>query len=666
MKMQLRDLTLTCRRETVVVRFSDFSYFFGEIGAGKSTIARLVDYCLGGSIVLTPALQNEFVSARLALRVSDVPVVLQRDRDSDQVLSTWGEGDQEQSARVPARRAQGIVIPGTKVENLSDFVFHLAGISPPRVRRSRINDDSDLERLSLRDLLWYCYLDQDEIDSSFFNLDAEADAPRRNKSRNVMRFLLGIHQQDLVSLEIELDQVRSQRLGAESAAAVLETSLRTSGFASPDDLDRRRREVQAGLAAAKRALTSARLEADSKKTHASDVLRRQGADLAQELDAVVSAMSQVTATIATDKRHLHEVQNLDTKLARLSTASAVLGSVQFTHCPKCAQALPDREQSACRVCGLPEPDTSVDAPAVQIAHADIEARVRELKEMVSSQEAQLERIRVRHAELMERKQKIDLELNQQLRSYDSAYLSLATTHERRLGALEEELTSIGRTRTLHDQIASSRKLAVSLVEKEADIRKRMASLRAKAEADLRSLKRLGDLFKDCLLRARIPGFAAEDVVRLRPSDFLPEILPLDGGDVAVSSFATLGSGGKKTLFKACFAVAVHRLAAESAAPLPSLLIIDSPMKNISERENREQFVGFHEMLYWLADGELRDTQFVLIDKEFCPPKTPLGRPLSSRHMTVVDPQTPPLIPGYRDRPSEPGLGGPATPAGRDA
>lgn len=262
MKMHVLELTLTCRRETVELGFSDFSYFYGEIGAGKSTIARLVDYCLGGSLVLTPALQSEFVSARLALRVEEVFVTIQRDRDSDQVLAVWTSGDGEQSARIPAKRAQGAVIPGTDVENLSDFVFHLAGVSPPRVRRSRSNDDSDLERLSLRDLLWYCYLDQDEIDSSFFQLDAGAHPFKRLKSQNVMRFLLGIHQQELVSLEIELDRVRSERLGAEAGASVLETSLRASGFAAPEDLEKRRQEVESGVGEAQMGLSAARLAAD--------------------------------------------------------------------------------------------------------------------------------------------------------------------------------------------------------------------------------------------------------------------------------------------------------------------------------------------------------------------------------------------------------------------
>jgi len=74
------------------------------------------------------------------------------------------------------------------------------------------------------------------------------------------------------------------------------------------------------------------------------------------------------------------------------------------------------------------------------------------------------------------------------------------------------------------------------------------------------------------------------------------------------------------------------------------------MKNISERENRAQFEGFHRLLYELASGELGDTQFILIDKEYCPPECEkkFTRTLVARHMKVDDKNEPPLITYYRD------------------
>ena len=50
MKVRLTELHLSFKKEKELIRFADFSYFHGQMGAGKSTIARLVDFCLGGNL----------------------------------------------------------------------------------------------------------------------------------------------------------------------------------------------------------------------------------------------------------------------------------------------------------------------------------------------------------------------------------------------------------------------------------------------------------------------------------------------------------------------------------------------------------------------------------------------------------------------------------------
>ena len=68
---------------------------------------------------------------------------------------------------------------GTNVFGLSDLIFELAGIGPMRVRKNKSDPDAPLIPLSFRDLMWYCYLDQDELDSTFFHLEAEDPARPR-------------------------------------------------------------------------------------------------------------------------------------------------------------------------------------------------------------------------------------------------------------------------------------------------------------------------------------------------------------------------------------------------------------------------------------------------------------------------------------------------------
>lgn len=158
-----------------------------------------------------------------------------------------------------------------------------------------------------------------------------------------------------------------------------------------------------------------------------------------------------------------------------------------------------------------------------------------------------------------------------------------------------------------------------------------------------------EAFLDCLLESKIPGFVADDTVSIKSPHFLPEVSNPKDGVVQVTSFSNIGSGGKKTFFKCAFAVAVHLLAKNRGGVLPTFFIIDSPMKNLSERENKDQFLGFHQMLYTLAETDLLDTQIILIDSEMVAPPANNSRSFLSRHMTTDEASAPPLITYYRGK-----------------
>ena len=92
MKLALKKLHLSLHRSIERIDLPGVIYFFGPIGSGKSSIGRLIDFCLGGSYAWTPALQAEMVSAALEISVNDVQVTLHRDRDSNQIMAAWRYG----------------------------------------------------------------------------------------------------------------------------------------------------------------------------------------------------------------------------------------------------------------------------------------------------------------------------------------------------------------------------------------------------------------------------------------------------------------------------------------------------------------------------------------------------------------------------------------------
>ena len=101
----------------------------------------------------------------------------------------------------------------------------------------------------------------------------------------------------------------------------------------------------------------------------------------------------------------------------------------------------------------------------------------------------------------------------------------------------------------------------------------------------------------------------------------------------------------KALFKTCYALALHRLCAKIGdGRLPSIMIIDTPTKNVSSVENPAVIAAFFRLVYELAAGELADTQFIIIENEFSDVPADLPLEVFRRHMVNGDTENPPLVP----------------------
>lgn len=645
MRVVLRFLELHFRKSVETIELSHVNFFWGKIGAGKSSIARLIDYCLGADIQLTPALQLEFVQAVLSLDIEGRRLTIYRERESGNVVAAWDEGDASMEALIPARRADGIAVPGTSIEVLSDLFFHLAGRPAPMVRKGRRTAEPGMVRLSLRDLVRFCYIDQDEIDSDFFRLDLEGDSARRAKSVDAMRFILGYHQDQVATLEAELQELHEQRMAARAAADALAKVLEESGFSNPAEIDARIEALHAQRDRVREASTIARRQRGS-GGHAVDSLRDKGRSLSSDVQGLEDMLQAVKQRGEDTERHLNELKMLSVRFSRTRSARTLLAAVDFTECPRCTQSLPVREAKFCPVCGQLDSQQPHEHLSNDVVEADLKSRLVELEETHRGLNTQERRIERQLERTKVEKALVDQSLSERMRDYDSSFLSQALEFERQATVLEQQVASLLSYRKLPERLSDLLSTADTLQGRESELRAKLVRERDKAFKDRSNLEDLEKLFLDCLVRSAFPGVNGTYKVTIDPRTLVPEVAPTEAADFAVTSFANMGSGGMKSIFKACYALAIHRLAARTGADLPSLVMLDSAMKNVSERENRELFQAFYRMVYELAADELSDTQFILIDKELLPVPEDVGIFVKSRHMAPGSFEDPPLVPYY--------------------
>lgn len=642
MNIRLTHLVLRTRKTTEEIRFSKtVTFLYGPIGKGKSTVARLVDYCFGGDLERTPAIQQEFVSVVLGAKLGEYECTFERGaEDTQAVRVSWTRGEDDfGSVNAPLSAGEMPLLDG-EVYNLSDLLFHLCGVEPIKVLKRSRDPDSPMIRLSFRDIWWYCYLDQTHLDSSFFRLE---DPFRGRKSQDAMRFFTGLHSERLSQLQADLYRTVAEQHGAREAVTQIRRFMVRFNFGSE-------LELTAQIEATKRELRAAEerkqaLETDrATSIHPTDELRSRLRELSQTVSDLREAISASQSTLAEQEALRAELITAKVKAGRAEQAGRILDGVDYSRCPQCGSDISKRPPAVeqCRLCGTPSTATEarpgVDTEAVRREFND---RIDQISDSMNRRRQALERSE-RELQRAERaKRQLDRQLQDELRRYDSAFVESIRLVDREIAMLEERLRSLV-------QLQEMPRAINELEEQAGASQGRIDRLRSTIEEERKRLRfadenarAIAEKFKSIMVEVGFPGVSDEDDVVLDPRNWKPIVVHSE----QEWGFWDTGSGGKKTLFNVCYALAVHEVARERGMPVPNILIIDSPTKNISDDENPELVQFLYRKIYrFAADGNGAGTQFLLIDSDLVEPEAEFTG-FSQRRM-AGQPGAPSLISYY--------------------
>ncbi|MBA7564763.1 hypothetical protein ES708_06431 [subsurface metagenome] len=642
MRIQLRDLTVRTRRTNEKIHFSEIvTFIHGPVSTGKSTIVRLIDYCLGGDMEWTPAVQQEFVAADLSLHLGKYGCTLERSaEDTQSVRVTWWGPDHESESVNAPLGAQTEPLIDAEVYNLSDLIFHLCGITPIKVRKRSRDPESPTIRLSFRDIWRYCYLDQTHLDSSFFRLE---DPFRGRKSQDAMRFFTGLHSERLSQFEEELMSAIDEQRSKREAVKQIRTFMDRFELGSELDVAGQLEEAQRRLSQMEKERTGIE-SGRATEIHPTDDLRKQLRLLSVEISDLRQAVTDSQASTSEQKALRAELITAKTKAARLQEAGKVLEGARYDRCPACGASISDRvpDTEQCQLCGSTQSGQANDRPLeLEAIRRDLNERIDQIGDSIARRERELSRMKRQLEQMTATKAGLDKQLQQELARYDSAFIERIRGVEREIATLSERIRSLQKLQLMPQ--------AVNALEEEAGgLQGRIDRFRSSSKEERERLRKadaniaaIAAEFRRMMMAVSFPGVSDDDQVALDPRNWRPTVLH---GEQEWSFWDT-GSGGKKTLFNVCYALALHAVAVERGMPVPQVLIIDSPTKNISEDENPELVHLLYEEIYRLASStSFPSLQFLLIDSDFVKPEIDLEH-FAERRM-AGQPDAPSLISYY--------------------
>jgi AAA domain len=596
-KFLIESLEIRTNFDTATYRFSSgVTAVTGPLGSGKSSMLELIKYMLGGRAKVMPAIRDNVNLIVLRIRVGQEHWELTRqlgehtldvvDLTSGESLGTWAVTNRQNMRRLGPELMRALDLP-------ADW----------RIPSSRKRPRGKTVPISFGDVYRYVYLDQNGIDTSVVGHN---DPNLNNKRLAVFELLYGLSSPRTVELATERGKRLEEAEATRRAAAVVERFLQDTGDPHQADVAGLRRRAE-------QILESARLELAIARHSNGDglVLRPAVAAVAKargDFEELVSRRDEVAYAVAEAHAVMAQLDLDERSILRAEQVTESLSGLDFVQCPRCLQSLADRdpEPSRCLLCCQTQP--SILSGDRKSAVKVLREQRKETRELSVEDETRLialnESVKSTEASLVEGIQQ--LAKAQTVPSdpvLDAVYaLSLVIANAKsEIVALDAAASRWANQRSLTSESGELEVEARRLAEEEARLKLELAENSTRVDD-------LSSVFNELLATLKDPWYQE---AKIEKETYLPIV---DG-----EPFDMLSVGGaRKTLVNLSYHLAnlSMSLSERDAVLLPTLLIVDSPRKNVGEGALDKSVVSaIYARLRTLQDASGDRFQIIFTDNE---------------------------------------------------
>ena len=448
----------------------------GENGSGKSTIADLIFYILGGEFDDWKDAAGRCTEVQAEIETARGKLTLRRDIGKKQtpIRVFFGSFDQagehalEGWETFPIRRSESR-------ESFSQVMF-----------RSMMIPEAQSEgasNITMHQLMRLLYSDQRTPAPRLFRFESFDTQNIREAVGDLVCGISGYEMYEanlaLRGLQNEFDEV-SRRLSALIAALPSDDKLN-----SPEVIRSRLRELVLERTKVSQEIENADQFDDPSKTKEFLKERRDAQAKLQRTKQMVSELEASIQRNEMELAELHEfvdfLEELVEKVNRDERTQAAIGGIEFTHCPACLKPLrPPQDEHHCVVCGTPVDPEDEKSRYNQI-RLDLEIQIRESRQLIDGKSI------ARTKEVSDLR-RLNREYGQELSEFSIKYdLSSApreaflATKNQRLGQIDREAEYLESSLERAEEIQSLSARKAELQANIQTLKDRLAALTAQAQ-----------------------------------------------------------------------------------------------------------------------------------------------------------------------------------------
>lgn len=544
--------------------FPGVNIIYGDSDTGKSSILEFINYLLGASsIVMADEISSSITYAALEVRLNGVEYTIKRDVFKPAALvEVYRCIFSECANNYPKKYAPKFGSVEGPDGYLSDFFMGALGLPKISVKVSPSKAESNLKRLSFRDLYKFSYLDQDEVGSK--NLLDSASWTLFSTNKEVFKYIFNVLDTSISELEQEISkqsqEARRHRIKYESVSEFLRETDYESQISIDDSLtalDEVVNDLEAALRETNTRMVSSSTQYESYKA-AFNMLALNEKGLSQEL---IKLRSQLDRYVRLKNDYDNDIGKVEAALS----ANQKIGELTKASQP-------------CPICETLIEDITDIEPFISSGSSPLLSELDSLKKKRKSIQSLISEVSARQREASSIYFNVYEALNEAREFLDTESESMITPYLTQRDALVKEISAKRQFRNqlvvnlkirnsqknIHDQYEQCNALVASLEERLEDLRRSAPSLE-------NVLSELSDNLNKFLKKVNIKNRRG---VSISSKNFLPVIRDRE--------YMTITSGGLRTISSVGLFLSILEYAVDNEVNYPAILLIDTVGKYLGK------------------------------------------------------------------------------------
>lgn len=560
----------------------------GEIFTGKSSILDLIDYCFGASNNPNyPEIAKKGLTALLEFQIDNERMVIERKLFTTQNIIQIHFCDIE-NIENKHESIEVCSYQRTDEQSLSSFILSKINLWDIPLKTSPSKNSSDIQIMSFRDVLWFCYLKKIRVNGQ--NLLFEREYIKNIKLNQVFEILFRINSEKITLLSKKIFDLEKNINNSVHEIKILKEFVDSENIQTKEMLLKIIDELNCRINERKYKLK----EIDDKIKSDSETsleFRLNYLELQKNLQALKLKLRNDRKTLIRLIPLRGQYSEDIKKLNFLKKSKKILNPLRIINCPCCLSKIIEQDKDRCPLCGAEIINENEDID-ISKEIRQIERKFKELNEYYDDLEALIDLNSKNENELETELKILRDKLDESMKNFISPYL---TSREELIELIindENEIKYLGKNIKIREKIEKDYSNIGVLNAKLQDLKKLLdkESMNFSEKNDI--INSISEKFRDNLELVHFP--------KLSNAYIDNKLFPY----IRNTKYSELRSEGAINLASICWIIAIFSEAMERNSFHPGFLMLDGIQGGIGTSAKESDF----------RDKSIVDGLYTLLEK----------------------------------------------------